>query len=117
MIARDGREPENEQLYLDWNIELYENTIGEIRQNGIYELYPGYGATDIFCEIMDFWKDHPGWMSEVYDALIAQRQRKDVLTFLRYTLSHVAGTLLRSAELEKDRFLRLSRLHIFRPTR
>lgn len=115
MIARDGSEPENEQLYLDWNIELYENTIDEIRRNSLYELYPGYGATDIFCEIMDFWKDHPGWMSEVYDALIAHRRRKDVLTFLRYTFSHLAGSLFRSTEREKDRFLRLSRLHIFRP--
>ncbi len=115
MIRRDGREPENEQLYLDWNIELYENMIAEIRRNQLSDLYPGYGATDIFCEIMDYWRDHPGWLSEVYDALILQRQRKDILTFVKYRFGHFLQKLKQSAFQEKDRFLRVSKLMLFRP--
>lgn len=115
MIARDGKVPDNERLFLDWNIELYENTVNEIRRNRLYDLYPGYGATDIFCEIMDFWKDNPGWMNDVYDALIRKRERKDILTFLRYRFGHFFKKFALTAAEEKDRFFTLSRLLIFRP--
>ncbi|OHD54928.1 MAG: hypothetical protein A2Y33_02955 [Spirochaetes bacterium GWF1_51_8] len=115
MIKRDGKEPEPATMYIDWNIEIYENTIEEIKRNKLEELFPGMGLTDIFCEIMDYWVTHPGWFADVYDRMVKERKGKNIIQRVKFFWERLIGWLRRTDKEEEARFFGLTRLLFFKP--
>jgi hypothetical protein len=115
MSKRDGKEPDDQTLFLDWNIEIYENTVLEIQRNRLTDLFPGYGTTDIYCELMDYWHTHPGWLAEVYDSMVRERKQRKPFQRVKYFWQRLIGWLRRTDKEEADRFFGLSRLMFFKP--
>ncbi len=112
-----GREAEPRELVLDWNDELYSKIIEFIKREALSSLFPGQGATDIFCLIMEDWgKLAPNtWFDEAYREFLSRAGRH---TFLRRFLSQVQAfgkSLARSASEERDYFLLDSSLLRYRP--
>lgn len=115
MTEIEGNKPGKKRLILDWNINVYERNIAEIRDLHMEELYPGYGLTDIFVELMDYAHSHPVWINQAYGGLIRERAGAKPVRFLSYQLHHLRDSLQSSEQKERYKFLWISRLKKFRP--
>jgi len=109
-------EPDNETLLKNFNIEIYDSTIKHIQKHALTTICPGKEDTDIFCDIMFFWRTMPDrWFQEVYDLFVAKAKRKH---FLRNILSkpfHKISYLFMPVRKERELFFIVSKLKIFRP--
>lgn len=112
-----GRDPEREELVKNWNQEIYQSTMEEIRRRAIPSLFPGLDDTDIFVDIMEYWaRVHPGaWFQEVFAAYLDQAKRTDPGRLVSYSFQALGRTIFQRVEEERQHFLRVSRLRIFRP--
>ncbi|OHD54929.1 MAG: hypothetical protein A2Y33_02960 [Spirochaetes bacterium GWF1_51_8] len=110
MEDRDDKTPGKKQLILDWNIEVYEEAIAEIRLNQLTLLYPNMGVTDIFCELMEFWEDHPEWVKTANKELIEEQSKLTPIAFFFRRLKKWFSDFRATKEEEKYRFLWITRM-------
>lgn len=112
---KHGYDPDKETLILSWDKELYEATMDEIGRDRIRNLFPGMGDTDIFCALMNYWRSHPGWFPDVYEAYIRKRRSRGPFANLRYHQTNLFKHIFRTEKQERERFFRISRLLFFYP--
>ena len=116
-IEKNHREPEQRELALNWNAEIYESTIMHIRLHSLPQLFPGKLETDIYADIMRFWDTFPPgtWFLGVYDEFIRNARRKRWLLAAPHWIRQTFKRLFMNEDEARELFLHVSRLRHFRP--
>lgn len=116
-VSVHGRTPEKDELVRNWNEEIYSSTMDSIRRHALPSLFPGLDDTDIFVDIMSYWESvHPGqWFETVFRAYLDRARSRAFTRIFLHGLYAVARKYFSPLEEERQHFVRVSRIKVFRP--
>ncbi len=108
--------PANEELIKSWQDEIYFKTVHYIERFNLVELFNGYKKTDIFCEMMLFWKKHPKmWYEDMRRAFIKAHRKDNVLKYIQYKVTRWWKMITSSVAEERELFYLTTRVKIIIP--
>ncbi len=111
-----NREPSQDELVTNWNQEIYQSTLEEIRRRAVPSLFPGWDDTDIYVDIMTYWeREFPGeWFQNVFTTYLGRARKLSLRRMVLHGFHSLGRRIFQRVEEERQHFLRVSRLRIFR---